>query len=201
MGDRDHMSHEEFVNLQRQRAIALARSILDGEIGPVEGSRYMVRFRGTLDLGYEQEYELLSLFIGLDSVTDDLPIGPERNSWAPEALQEVDARIAAYEDDHREAAFSDCRRLIDVLEPLIPEKVEELDMIETLEEVRDGGSIIPKGSVGTVVMVYTRPNLAYEVEFANDQGRTLALVTLLPGQVRVIRRAPSQEARRPNKGG
>ena len=41
-----------------------------------------------------------------------------------------------------------------------------------------------KGDVGTIVEIYTRPSLAYEVEFVNPNGETRALLTLAPHQVR-----------------
>jgi len=40
------------------------------------------------------------------------------------------------------------------------------------------------GDLGTIVEVYTRPTLAYEVEFVNVDGSTRALVTLAPDQIR-----------------
>jgi Domain of unknown function (DUF4926) len=43
-----------------------------------------------------------------------------------------------------------------------------------------------KGDVGTIVEVYTNPNLAYEVEFVNPDGSTRALLTLTPDQLRKL---------------
>jgi hypothetical protein len=40
------------------------------------------------------------------------------------------------------------------------------------------------GDLGTIVEVYTTPDLAYEVEFVNPDGSTRALLTLAPNQVR-----------------
>ena len=40
------------------------------------------------------------------------------------------------------------------------------------------------GDLGTIVEVYTSPNLAYDVEFVNPDGSTRALLTLVPKQVR-----------------
>jgi len=39
------------------------------------------------------------------------------------------------------------------------------------------------GAVGTVVMVHTIPHEAYEVEFCDEEGRTLELKALLPEQL------------------
>ena len=42
------------------------------------------------------------------------------------------------------------------------------------------------GDLGTIVEVYSRPTLAYEVEFINPDGSTRALLTLMPEQVRKL---------------
>jgi hypothetical protein len=39
------------------------------------------------------------------------------------------------------------------------------------------------GAIGTVLDVFTDPALAYEVEFADSDGRTLAELALLPSQL------------------
>ena len=42
---------------------------------------------------------------------------------------------------------------------------------------------LARGAQGAVVMVFTRPRLAYEVEFVGENGETRALTTLLPKQI------------------
>jgi Domain of unknown function (DUF4926) len=42
---------------------------------------------------------------------------------------------------------------------------------------------LARGAIGAVVMVFTRPRLAYEVEFVGEDGETRALTTLLPKQI------------------
>ena len=44
---------------------------------------------------------------------------------------------------------------------------------------------LSRGAVGAVVMVFTRPRLAYEVKFVGEDGATRALTTLLPKQISV----------------
>lgn len=41
---------------------------------------------------------------------------------------------------------------------------------------------LPAGALGVVVESYTKPDLAYEVEFCNEEGETLASLTLAPDQ-------------------
>ena len=62
---------------------------------------------------------------------------------------------------------------------------ETLNLLETViitVNIPDHGVLA--GDLGTVVDLYTNPNLAYEVEFVNPDGSTRALLTLAPSQVR-----------------
>ena len=43
-----------------------------------------------------------------------------------------------------------------------------------------------RGSTGTIVDAYIDPHEAYEVEFCDDRGVTIALLTLRPEQLRSI---------------
>jgi len=42
---------------------------------------------------------------------------------------------------------------------------------------------LPRGALGAVVVVFTQPRLAYEVEFVDEKGATRALATLKPEQI------------------
>jgi hypothetical protein len=42
------------------------------------------------------------------------------------------------------------------------------------------------GAKGTIVDVHTNPNLAYEVEFCDGDGRTIAQLALLPSEVELV---------------
>lgn len=35
-----------------------------------------------------------------------------------------------------------------------------------------------EGDIGTIVHIYTKPSLAYEIEFCNQNGETIQLITL-----------------------
>jgi hypothetical protein len=62
--------------------------------------------------------------------------------------------------------------------------IKLLDVVELLEGIPEEG--LDAGAKGTVVEIYTTPNLAYEIEFCNDCGETVAMLALLPDQIRVI---------------
>ena len=40
-----------------------------------------------------------------------------------------------------------------------------------------------KGQIGTVVLEFTEPTVAFETEFADDEGRTIAQLALVPEQI------------------
>ena len=60
--------------------------------------------------------------------------------------------------------------------------MELYDVVELTTDLPNEG--LTAGSVGTVVHIFREPNLAYEVEFADDEGKTLAMVALTPDHLR-----------------
>ena len=63
--------------------------------------------------------------------------------------------------------------------------ITEHDCVVLTRDVPERG--IVAGDIGTVVHVH-RDGAGYEVEFATLTGETLAIVTLLPDQVRTVAR-------------
>ncbi len=60
-------------------------------------------------------------------------------------------------------------------------KIKEHDPVILTRDLPDEG--IRKGTVGTVIHVFTVPRLACEVEFCDNNGRTFAQLLLTPDQV------------------
>lgn len=60
-----------------------------------------------------------------------------------------------------------------------------LEMVELTIDLPDLG--MTAGTIGTIVHVFKAPEQAYEVEFADSEGRTLATVALKPDDVRPSR--------------
>ncbi len=54
---------------------------------------------------------------------------------------------------------------------------EELDVIELTHDIKEHK--LKKGDTGTIVLIYKKGK-AYEVEFVASNGRTIALLTLMP---------------------
>ncbi|MBC3908143.1 DUF4926 domain-containing protein [Undibacterium umbellatum] len=51
------------------------------------------------------------------------------------------------------------------------------------ENLSDEGLLV--GTKGTVIDIYIQPSEAYEVEFCDSAGRTIATLALLPNQLRL----------------
>jgi hypothetical protein len=56
-----------------------------------------------------------------------------------------------------------------------------LDVVVLAEDILDEG--LHAGMKGTVVDIHTKPCEAYEVEFCDDIGQTVAMLALLPSQL------------------
>lgn len=54
---------------------------------------------------------------------------------------------------------------------------------ETLRGARADGGDLAAGEQGTIVLVHEQPELAYEVEFCQHDGQTIAQLPLLPKQL------------------
>ncbi|HEY8454837.1 MAG TPA: DUF4926 domain-containing protein [Actinopolymorphaceae bacterium] len=61
--------------------------------------------------------------------------------------------------------------------------IKHYDLVELVVDLPQEN--LTKGMVGTVVDVYQDPP-GYEVEFTDDEGRTLGLLGLAPEQVRPL---------------
>ncbi|HHZ19813.1 MAG TPA: DUF4926 domain-containing protein [Firmicutes bacterium] len=64
-------------------------------------------------------------------------------------------------------------------------KFNEFDTVMLLRDYPADG--LKKGDIGAILMVYTEPNEAYEVEFVDNDGTTKAVITLLPDEVKKVR--------------
>lgn len=113
MSDRAHMTHEEYIALQRERAQLTASAIIAGEIGVVEGVRKLLHFQ--LDLDEAGREEIMRVFILVEDDTDHLPAGPETELWNREAVESKRRELQQYEDFYRADVVAACQRLIDTL--------------------------------------------------------------------------------------
>jgi len=74
---------------------ALARKIATQEIDPILGCRAIVGKLRYLD-EHVIKHEAFLTIRAIESETDDLPVGPERDSWDRFALAEKDRELTEY---------------------------------------------------------------------------------------------------------
>jgi len=98
--------HRQWVS---SKIVALAQSVLAGQLGIVAASRQLSAWR--FDVGAEHDPDF-TFFVGVDSETDHLPVGEERQHWNPDALRTKDEELRAFEASVRERALEVCRSLI-----------------------------------------------------------------------------------------
>lgn len=55
------------------------------------------------------------------------------------------------------------------------------DVVTLIMDAPDEG--LEAGQIGTVVFGFTEPTIAYEIEFTDEEGRTVAQLALLPSQI------------------
>lgn len=60
-------------------------------------------------------------------------------------------------------------------------KFSEYDTVVLTNDYESEG--LKKGGIGAVLMVYTEPNEAYEVEFVDDDGEVKAQAVFLPNEI------------------
>jgi hypothetical protein len=58
------------------------------------------------------------------------------------------------------------------------------DMVRLMVDLPDKG--LSAGAMGAIVHVFEKPISAYEVEFADEDGRTIAQLPLTPGQIQKV---------------
>jgi hypothetical protein len=78
--------------MSRERIKEIARRVLAGDIGIVEGSREICQARAGLPFAQLQA-EVLLPFIAFDSELHDFPIGESRKYWDEKSLAEKDIQL------------------------------------------------------------------------------------------------------------
>jgi len=104
------MKEENEIKAQRAKAIKTAEEMISGKIGIIAGVRIMSGLRFDTELPEDDE-DFLAL-VAIDSETDDLPVGSERELWSAEALREKDIEIQRCEELYHQDAIDACERLI-----------------------------------------------------------------------------------------
>ena len=105
------MSHEEYIQKQRNRAVAVARGMLDGSIHYLEGAVELSSLRFEIELP-ENDYDFLA-FTAVASEIDHLPLGTARQYWSQEALNKHELEIEQSIKWAKEFSLSNCKSIIE----------------------------------------------------------------------------------------
>jgi hypothetical protein len=93
---------------ERQRASDVAQAVLDGRTTVLEAVRELVSLAHTDAIADVEDRRLI---IGIESETDDLPVGEVRKLWATHALKTKDVEIARCEELYRPQFLEACKRI------------------------------------------------------------------------------------------
>jgi len=91
----------------------IAKRFLAGEIGVIEAARQFRPFHAVVE---PMVARALSVFIGIDSETDALPIGDLRGQWSAKALRVEDEKITRAEREYGARGRAAAAHLVDLLD-------------------------------------------------------------------------------------
>ncbi len=103
------MSHEEYIEMNRNRVGELSRGMLEGTVDYLEGSIELASLRFEIDVP-EDDKDLL-IFSGISSEIDHLPIGKVREQWSKQALERLQPEIKKSTEWAKEISSTQCRSL------------------------------------------------------------------------------------------
>ena len=92
----------------------IASQMIAKEIDLIEGCRRISRLAGDLDDG---RADVFTVFAGVDSETDDLPLGAKRKLWNELSLARKDEEKKCYLLEAEDVILDACVRVLEYLEP------------------------------------------------------------------------------------
>ena len=104
------MSHEEYIEKQRKRAIEVASGMLDGSIHYLEGAIELSSLR--FEVGLPEDDKDFLAFTGVASEVDHLPTGAPRQYWSQEALDRHEQEIQQSIKWAKEVSLSKCKSIV-----------------------------------------------------------------------------------------
>jgi hypothetical protein len=91
-----------------RRVVARAGDLLAGRLGVIAAAQQLAKLRFWLRADDDPDF---SVFTAINSESDHLPTGAERQHWATDALKDKDVEIRAIEEFYREDALEAARKL------------------------------------------------------------------------------------------
>jgi hypothetical protein len=101
----------------KNKAINIAQSILDGNLDIINGSRQLLSLLDDLNIDRTACDGYMTI-VGVDDQTDHLPVGKDRKHYAPKYLKELDEEIACCIKDFEQSTKKACRDIINFLNKL-----------------------------------------------------------------------------------
>ena len=104
------MNHQsEPVAEKRRELISIAASMLAGEMNLIEGVRQICVLRFAVE---DPENELFLALRGVESETDNFPLGSMRESCSPEYLKRIDSEMQNYLANAQGEILQACREIV-----------------------------------------------------------------------------------------
>jgi hypothetical protein len=102
------VTNEQHWHRSCREVVERCRDLMEGRLSVIEAARVLreLAFR----VRAEEDPDFI-LFRAIDSESDALPIGPEREHWSTSALEREDSKIAAFEETWRSRALLSARNL------------------------------------------------------------------------------------------
>ena len=91
-----HPTHSDYVAQQRARVAEIAQQVKAGTLSVLEAARLLVGLRHEVEVADDDPDFLV--FVGIESQTDHLPIGEERQHWAASALAGLEGEVTNAEE-------------------------------------------------------------------------------------------------------
>lgn len=102
------MNIQQEEQMVRQQIAAIANQILIGAMHPIEGCRLLLRLENSAGMTPTTAFDVIR---GIESETDDYPIGPMRQNYSATLLAQYDADIDRYVSEIREPLEEACKEL------------------------------------------------------------------------------------------
>lgn len=91
----------------KKKIVSLAKQIVDGTIGIIEGCRLIVSLKI-----YPIEDPNYRIIMGVESGTDEFPIGDVRQHYSEESLEKLDKELNKYIESRRLIILEACKNLL-----------------------------------------------------------------------------------------
>ena len=102
------MERKEYIDKLKSELLDAATKLINDEIYFIEGIRII---KSRLEL-VKLDDDDINLFRGIDSETDDVPVGDTRKLWNKEALKKVDDELIDYINQEKTQVVKVCKKIL-----------------------------------------------------------------------------------------